>query len=47
VIEVTETDQTTEVGSKKAQVKAYMFSMKTGKDYRLVYPLELEPSHRI
>jgi hypothetical protein len=31
----------------KAAVKAYMYNIKTGKDYRLVYPLDLEPSQKI
>ena len=28
-------------------IKAYLFSMKDGKDFRLMYPLQLEPSSRI
>ena len=27
-------------------IKAYLFNLKTGKDYRLKYPLELEPGYR-
>jgi hypothetical protein len=27
-------------------IKAYLFSMLEGKDFRLKYPLELEPSSR-
>ena len=27
--------------------KAFLFNMKTGKDFRLVYPLQLDPSSRI
>ena len=27
-------------------IKAFLFNLKTGKDYRLKYPLELEPSYR-
>lgn len=29
------------------QTKAFLFSLKHGKDFRLMYPLELEPSARI
>lgn len=28
------------------QIKAYLFDMKVGKDYRLVYPLQLDPISR-
>ena len=28
-------------------IKAYLFSMKDGKDFRLMYPLQLEPSSRV
>ena len=27
-------------------IKAYLFNLKTGKDYRLKYPLEFEPGYR-
>ena len=28
-------------------IKAFLFSLKQGKDFRLVYPLQLDPSSRI
>ena len=28
-------------------IKAFLFSLKKGKDFRLVYPLQLDPSSRI
>lgn len=29
------------------QTRAYMYNIKSGKDFRLVYPLQLEPSSKV
>lgn len=46
VIEVQDTDNIEDI-EKRRNIKAYMFNIKSGKDYKLVYPLQLEPSHKI
>lgn len=39
--------ESVEEAYKKKNIKAFMYNLKSGKDYKLVYPLHLEPSHRI
>eukprot|EP00347_Sterkiella_histriomuscorum_P009388 403341402 len=46
IVEILNVDQNDEV-AKKRQIRAYMYNIKSGKDYKLVYPLQLEPSNRI
>jgi hypothetical protein len=47
LVEVLEIDAPAEESKKKLQIRAYMFNLKSGKDFRLVYPVQLEPSSRI
>jgi hypothetical protein len=46
IVEIMNVDENDEI-AKKRQIRAYMYNIKSGKDYKLVYPLHLEPSHRI
>jgi len=44
VVEVLEESQ---VQAGKKQIRAFLYNIKTGKDVRLVYPLQLEPTFKM
>lgn len=46
IVEIVNVDPNDEA-AKKRQIRAFMYNIKSGKDYKLVYPLHLEPSHKI
>lgn len=46
VVEVPNDQQQTESG-KKQLIRAYLYNLKSGKDQRLAYPLQLEPSLKV
>ena len=46
MIEISADNEETE-GKKRAPVRAYLYNLKSGKDSRLAYPLQLEPSLRM
>jgi hypothetical protein len=47
VVEIPTEQQQAESSSKKLPIRAYLYNIKSGKDQRLAYPLQLEPSLRI